>query len=168
MKNRISIKYAFFCGTACCISSILRAQQDASQMNVLFIMADDMRPELGCYGVDVVKTPNMDRLAASGVLFQNAYCNIPVSGASRASLLTGYILIIPIALLVFPPMPAKIVPKQYLFRDGSPGMVIILFRTARCFIISAIMRIRGVSLLTGIIRMDMMYIGRNIINGNFG
>ena len=65
MKNRISIKYAFFCGTACCISSILRAQQDASQMNVLFIMADDMRPELGCYGVDVVKTPNMDRLAAS-------------------------------------------------------------------------------------------------------
>ena len=79
MKNRISIKYAFFCGTACCISSILRAQQDASQMNVLFIMADDMRPELGCYGVDVVKTPNMDRLAASGVLFQNAYCNIPVS-----------------------------------------------------------------------------------------
>lgn len=42
-----------------------------------------MRPELGCYGVDVVKTPNMDRLAASGVLFQNAYCNIPVSGASR-------------------------------------------------------------------------------------
>ena len=155
MKNRISIKYAFFCGTACCISSILRAQQDASQMNVLFIMADDMRPELGCYGVDVVKTPNMDRLAASGVLFQNAYCRV-------------YILITPIALLVFPPMPAKIVPKQYLFRDGSPGMVIILFRTARFFIISAIMRIRGVSLLTGIIRMDMMYIGRNIINGNFG
>ena len=86
MKNRISIKYAFFCGTACCISSILRAQQDASQMNVLFIMADDMRPELGCYGVDVVKTPNMDRLAASGVLFQNAYCNIPVSGASQQRL----------------------------------------------------------------------------------
>lgn len=37
----------FFCGTACCISSILRAQQDASQMNVLFIMADDMRPRTG-------------------------------------------------------------------------------------------------------------------------
>ena len=52
-------------------------------------MADDMRPELGCYGVEAVKTPNMDRLASSGVLFQNAYCNVPVSGASRASLLTG-------------------------------------------------------------------------------
>ena len=52
-------------------------------------MADDMRPELGCYGVKEVKTPNIDRFAASGLLFQNAYCNIPVSGASRASLLTG-------------------------------------------------------------------------------
>lgn len=60
-----------------------------ARMNVLFLMADDMRPELGCYGVEAVKTPNIDRLAKSGVVFQNAYCNIPVSGASRASLLTG-------------------------------------------------------------------------------
>lgn len=59
------------------------------KMNVLFLMADDMRPELGCYGVESVHTPNLDRLAESGVLFQNAYCNVPVSGASRASLLTG-------------------------------------------------------------------------------
>lgn len=57
--------------------------------NVLFLMADDLRPELGCYGVEEVKTPNIDRLAAGGVLFGNAYCNVPVSGASRASLLTG-------------------------------------------------------------------------------
>ena len=59
------------------------------KMNVLFLMADDMRPELGCYGIEAVKTPNLDKLASSGVLFQNAYCNIPVSGASRASMLTG-------------------------------------------------------------------------------
>ena len=59
------------------------------KMNVLFLMADDMRPELGCYGVEGVKTPHLDRLAESGALFQNAYCNVPVSGASRASLLTG-------------------------------------------------------------------------------
>lgn len=58
-------------------------------LNVLFLMADDMRPELGCYGVEEIKTPNIDRLANSGTLFQNAYCNVPVSGASRASLLTG-------------------------------------------------------------------------------
>ena len=67
----------------------LSASAQTSQRNVLLIMADDMRPELGCYGVEAVKTPNIDRLAASGVLFQNAYCNVPVSGASRASMLTG-------------------------------------------------------------------------------
>ena len=58
-------------------------------MNVLFIMADDMRPELGCYGVDVVKTPNMDRLAASGVFFKKAYFYINVSGANPAILFEG-------------------------------------------------------------------------------
>ncbi|MEG2127331.1 MAG: sulfatase [Bacteroides sp.] len=63
--------------------------KDKKSMNVLFLMADDLRPELGCYGVKEVCTPNIDRLASSGVLFQNAYCNVPVSGASRASLLTG-------------------------------------------------------------------------------
>ncbi|BEG98978.1 iduronate-2-sulfatase [Bacteroides sedimenti] len=73
-------------GLMCCISPILQAKQ---KPNVLFLIADDLRPELGCYGVKEIKTPNIDRLAASGILFQNAYCNIPVSGASRASLLTG-------------------------------------------------------------------------------
>ena len=68
---------------------VLQSFAKTPKMNVLFIMADDMRPELGCYGVEAVKTPNIDRLASSGVLFQNAYCNVPVSGASRASLLTG-------------------------------------------------------------------------------
>ena len=92
MKNAISVKYTLLCGTACCMASAVQARHnvsDVSRMNVLFLMADDMRPELGCYGVEAVKTPNMDRLASSGVLFQNAYCNVPVSGASRASLLTG-------------------------------------------------------------------------------
>ena len=44
MKNRFSVKYTLLCGTACCFSSMMRAQQDVSRMNVLFIMADDMRP----------------------------------------------------------------------------------------------------------------------------
>lgn len=57
--------------------------------NVLFIIADDLRPELGCYGVKAIKTPHIDSLAKRSTLFQNAYCNIPVSGASRASLFTG-------------------------------------------------------------------------------
>lgn len=59
------------------------------KMNVLFIIADDMRPELGCYGVDNVVTPHVDKFAEQSTVFMNAYCNIPVSGASRASLFTG-------------------------------------------------------------------------------
>lgn len=57
--------------------------------NVLLLMADDMRPELGCYGVKEIQTPHIDRLASEGIVFRNAYCNVPVSGASRASMLTG-------------------------------------------------------------------------------
>jgi arylsulfatase A-like enzyme len=57
--------------------------------NVLFIAVDDLRPELNCYGRSQIRSPNIDALAAEGLLFQQAYCNIPVCGASRASLMTG-------------------------------------------------------------------------------
>ncbi|MBN1108092.1 MAG: sulfatase [Bacteroidales bacterium] len=57
--------------------------------NILFIAVDDLRPELGCFGNNIVKSPNIDRLASQSVIFSRAYCNVPVSGASRASLLTG-------------------------------------------------------------------------------
>lgn len=70
-----------------CLPQAIQAQ--AQQPNILLIMADDLRPELGCYGANHIHSPNIDRMAAEGVTFSNAYCNIPVSGASRASLLTG-------------------------------------------------------------------------------
>lgn len=59
------------------------------KMNVLMLVMDDLRPELNCYGNSTMITPNIDKLASNGVLFNRAYCNIPVSGASRASLFTG-------------------------------------------------------------------------------
>lgn len=57
--------------------------------NILFIAVDDLRPELGCYGESHIVSPNIDRLAAAGTRFDRSYCNIPVCGASRASLMTG-------------------------------------------------------------------------------
>ena len=58
-------------------------------MNVLFIIVDDLRPELGCYGVNYIKTPNIDKLASSGAIFKNAFVQQAVCSASRASFLTG-------------------------------------------------------------------------------
>ncbi|MFZ5831778.1 MAG: sulfatase [Planctomycetota bacterium] len=57
--------------------------------NVLFLAVDDLRPELGCYGAKEIKSPNIDRLAQTGVLFTRAYCQQAVCGATRNSLLSG-------------------------------------------------------------------------------
>ncbi len=57
--------------------------------NILFIAVDDLRPELNCFGSHHIKSPNIDKVAHSGIIFQQAYCQVPVCGASRASLLTG-------------------------------------------------------------------------------
>lgn len=61
----------------------------APPMNVLLIIADDLRDTLGCYGNRYAKTPNLDRLAARGVRFERAYAQYPVCNPSRTSFLTG-------------------------------------------------------------------------------
>lgn len=63
--------------------------QGADRPNILFISVDDLRPELGCYGSSIAITPNLDRLAAGGLLFNRAYCQQAICRPSRASLMTG-------------------------------------------------------------------------------
>ncbi len=57
--------------------------------NVLLVSFDDLRPELGCYGNEVIQTPNLDNFASEGVAFTNAFCQVSISAPSRASLMTG-------------------------------------------------------------------------------
>lgn len=62
---------------------------DGARPNVLFICVDDLKPMLGCYGDKTIKAPNIDRLAARGVVFDHAYCNQAVCAPSRNTLMTG-------------------------------------------------------------------------------
>jgi iduronate 2-sulfatase len=62
----------------------------ADRPNVLFISIDDMRTELGCYGVGSIHTPNIDRLAGQGVQFNHAHVQQSICMASRASMMSGF------------------------------------------------------------------------------
>ena len=62
---------------------------ERARPNVLFIAADDLRIDLGCYGSREALTPNLDALARRGVVFERAFCQHAVCNPSRASILTG-------------------------------------------------------------------------------
>jgi iduronate 2-sulfatase len=70
-------------------NKVINDSDKNTKPNVLFIAVDDLKPWVGAYGDKHAKTPGMDRLGREGIVFQNAYCQQAISGATRASLLTG-------------------------------------------------------------------------------
>ena len=80
--------------------------------NILFIAADDLSCAVGCYGDPIAKTPNLDRLAATGTCFLNAYNQLPLCNPTRASVMTG-----------LRPDTIKVYDLDRHFRDEVPEAV---------------------------------------------
>jgi len=95
-----------------CLPGSAQSETQAPKPNVLFIMVDDLRPELGCYGSDLVQTPHIDRLARQGMVFTRAYAQMAMCNPSRASMLTG-----------LRPDSLKIWDLQTHFRKNRPDIV---------------------------------------------
>ncbi len=67
----------------------LQAAGEPQRPNIVWILAEDICPDLSCYGVNAVKTPNLDKLAADGARFENAFTTAPVCSTSRSAMMTG-------------------------------------------------------------------------------
>src|SRR5215831_2061234 len=90
--------------------------------NVLFICVDDLKPLLGCYGDKSIRSPNIDRLASRGVLFERAYCNQAVCAPSRNALMTGVrsttLGIYDLGTNFRQALPDAVTLSQYFMRNG--------------------------------------------------
>ena len=85
LKNKGFFIVSFLCGVVGCSNKA----KNPPTPNVLLISIDDLNTFIGCMGYEHVLTPNIDKLASQGVLFSNAHAQAPLSGPSRASVMTG-------------------------------------------------------------------------------
>src|SRR5438046_8777974 len=81
------MRIRLLCLILCALAGLQHAQ--AATKNVVLVVADDLGRDLGCYGNSVIKTPNLDALAADGTLFTRAFCTTASCSASRSVMLTG-------------------------------------------------------------------------------
>jgi arylsulfatase A-like enzyme len=91
---------------------------ETNRYNVLFIAVDDLRTELGCFGLNHVQSPHLDRLASQGMLFTRHYVQVPTCGASRYAMLTGRS---PARTRVFSSNEALYHGPSALSREERPG-----------------------------------------------
>ena len=77
---RIQLLALLFCFYSCSDGTRKENQISNKKLNVLLIVADDLNCDIGAYGNMLVKTPNIDRLASRGVVFENAHCQYPWCG----------------------------------------------------------------------------------------
>jgi len=90
MTKKYLLRTALFgCGLFCLALANTSGAAAERRPNVLFLICDDLNCDLGCYGHPLVKSPNIDRLAARGVRFEHAYCQYPLCGPTRAAFMTG-------------------------------------------------------------------------------
>ena len=105
----------YFTGTCCLLALCVQAAcTPAAELppNILMIIVDDMNTSLGSYGHPLVQTPNIDKLASQGVLFNRAYAQYPQCNQSRASFMTGLY-----------PDQTKVLSLKEHFRDELPDVV---------------------------------------------
>jgi iduronate 2-sulfatase len=99
-------------GALCASLLIAACTSKPRPFNVLFVIADDWRVEMGCYGSNGMVTPNVDKLSATGVRFDRAYCQFPLCSPSRASMLTGRY-----------PTVTGVIENEIAFRDAHPDWI---------------------------------------------
>lgn len=89
MKSITGLILLFFAGACSFLDNSSTPVELPEKPNILFIAVDDLRPELNAYGAPHIHSPAIDQLASESLVFTRAFCNVPVCGASRASLLSG-------------------------------------------------------------------------------